>query len=50
MSRDQRAALEATRSGAAPDAPAAFLEELIIRRELSDNFCLYNPHGTRRHG
>lgn len=22
---------------------AAFLEELIVRRELSDNFCLYNP-------
>ncbi len=22
----------------------AFLEELIIRRELSDNYCLYNPH------
>lgn len=23
---------------------ASFLEELIIRRELSDNFCFYNPH------
>lgn len=22
----------------------SFLEELIVRRELSDNFCLYNPH------
>lgn len=22
---------------------AAFLEELIVRRELADNFCLYNP-------
>lgn len=22
----------------------AFLEEIIVRRELSDNFCLYNPH------
>jgi deoxyribodipyrimidine photo-lyase len=22
----------------------AFLEELIIRRELSENFCLFNPH------
>jgi len=21
----------------------AFLEELIVRRELSDNFCFYNP-------
>jgi deoxyribodipyrimidine photo-lyase len=25
------------------DSVAAFLEELIVRRELSDNFCLYNP-------
>jgi deoxyribodipyrimidine photo-lyase len=24
------------------DSVAAFLEELIVRRELSDNFCLYN--------
>lgn len=22
----------------------AFLEELIVRRELSDNFCYYQPH------
>jgi len=22
----------------------AFLEELIVRRELSDNYCFYNPH------
>ena len=39
----QRAALEAAGSGTAPAARDAFLEELIIRRELSDNFCLYNP-------
>lgn len=25
------------------ESAAAFLEELIVRRELSDNFCLYNP-------
>ena len=25
-------------------AKEAFLEELIIRRELSDNFCYFNPH------
>jgi deoxyribodipyrimidine photo-lyase len=25
------------------DDKAAFLEELIVRRELSDNFCFYNP-------
>lgn len=23
---------------------AAFLEELIVRKELSDNYCYYNPH------
>lgn len=22
----------------------AFLEELIVRRELADNFCFYQPH------
>jgi deoxyribodipyrimidine photo-lyase len=27
-----------------PTAKAAYLEELIVRRELSDNFCLYNPN------
>jgi deoxyribodipyrimidine photo-lyase len=37
----QRVALEAARSGI--DA-GAFLEELIVRRELSDNYCYYNPH------
>ncbi len=26
------------------DSAAAFLEELIVRRELSDNYCLYQPH------
>jgi deoxyribodipyrimidine photo-lyase len=26
------------------DHTSAFLEELIVRRELADNFCLYNPH------
>ncbi len=26
------------------DHVGAFLEELIVRRELADNFCLYNPH------
>jgi deoxyribodipyrimidine photo-lyase len=25
------------------DHAAAFLEELVVRRELSDNFCFYNP-------
>ena len=40
----QRAALETNAAEAAPAARDAFLEELIVRRELSDNFCLYNPH------
>ena len=37
----QRVALEVSRSG--KDA-GAFLEELIVRRELSDNYCYYNQH------
>src|SRR5512133_2046312 len=28
----------------------AFLEELIIRKELSDNFCFYNPHYDKPEG
>ncbi|OPY50449.1 MAG: Deoxyribodipyrimidine photo-lyase [Methanosaeta sp. PtaU1.Bin112] len=37
----QRVALEVSRSG--KDA-GAFLEELIVRRELSDNYCYYNQY------
>jgi deoxyribodipyrimidine photo-lyase len=37
----QRVALEVLRSR--KDA-GAFFEELIVRRELSDNYCYYNPH------
>lgn len=36
----QRIALEVGKSGI--DSPE-FLEELIVRRELADNFCYYNP-------
>ncbi len=39
----QRAALEVAATGKG-EGQAVYLEELIIRRELSDNFCLYNPH------
>jgi deoxyribodipyrimidine photo-lyase len=39
----QRVALAVRKTQAPPEAKAAFLEELIIRRELSDNFCFYNP-------
>jgi len=38
----QRAALEVKKSGGNPESEIAFLEELIVRRELSDNFCFYN--------
>ena len=37
-------ALEVRKSSAPVVAKAAFLEELIIRRELSDNFCHYNEN------
>jgi len=38
----QRVALEVISSGLDPVTRAGFLEELIVRRELSDNFCFYN--------
>ncbi len=46
----QRVALEARDAAAPPEARAAFLEELIVRRELADNFCLYNPAYDRFEG
>ncbi|XP_073009836.1 deoxyribodipyrimidine photo-lyase [Typha latifolia] len=40
----QRCALEAkARRKFSPQSVDAFLEELIIRRELADNFCYYQP-------
>ncbi len=38
----QRVALEVMRSKVKKASRDAFLEELIIRRELADNFCLHN--------
>jgi deoxyribodipyrimidine photo-lyase len=38
----QRVALAAQSTGAPADALQAFLEQLIVRRELADNWCLYN--------
>jgi deoxyribodipyrimidine photo-lyase len=38
----QRIALEVKRSAVDAQKAAPFLEELIVRRELSDNFCFYN--------
>ena len=39
-----RIAIEVKKAAAPASAKESFLEELIIRRELSDNFCLYNEH------
>lgn len=39
----QRAALAVQGVRAHHDSVKAFLEEAIVRRELSDNFCFYNP-------
>ncbi len=38
----QRVALEVSKSEADRESRDAYLEELIVRRELADNFCLYN--------
>ncbi len=40
----QRAALAVATHPGDQASREAFLEELIVRRELSDNFCFYNPH------
>lgn len=40
----QRVALEVLASAATGPARERFLEELIVRRELSDNFCFYNEN------
>jgi len=40
----QRVALETRAAAANAAARDAFLEEMIVRRELADNFCLHNPH------
>ncbi len=39
----QRIALEVKKFGGNPESEKSFLEELIVRKELSDNFCFYNP-------
>ena len=40
----QRIAWEISGRVPASEHTEAFLEELIVRKELSDNFCHYNPH------
>jgi len=37
-------AVAVEQSDAPREAREAFLEQLIVRKELSDNFCHYNPH------
>ncbi|XP_037537541.1 CPD photolyase [Nematolebias whitei] len=40
----QRVALQVQRCGKnARESIASFIEELVVRRELTDNFCYYNP-------
>ncbi len=39
----QRIALEVKAHHGDRDSTGAFLEELIVRKELADNFCFYNP-------
>ena len=39
----QRVALSVASAAAPQEDIQAFLEELIVRRELADNFCLYTP-------
>ena len=38
----QRVALEVVKSNVSKENKEAFLEELIVRKELADNFCLYS--------
>jgi deoxyribodipyrimidine photo-lyase len=46
----QRAAWEASLAAVPEESRKAFLEELVVRRELSDNFCLYNDSYDRVEG
>ena len=39
----QKVAYEVQCSTLSPEVKEAFLEELIVRRELSDNYCFYEP-------
>jgi len=39
----QQVALQVEQAEVSHSCKEAFIEELIVRRELSDNFCLYNP-------
>jgi deoxyribodipyrimidine photo-lyase len=43
----QRVALEVKKRAGRTESATALLEELVVRRELSDNFCFYNPNYDR---
>lgn len=40
----QRIALETKKIGSHKESVDSFLEELIVRKELADNYCYYNPN------
>lgn len=40
----QRVVLEIVRRSSIDTAAEKFLEQIIVRRELADNYCLYNPN------
>jgi deoxyribodipyrimidine photo-lyase len=40
----QRVAQDVLKADAPHDAKEAFIEELVVRRELAENFCLYEPN------
>ncbi len=46
----QRVVLNIERMDVDPECRASFLDELIVRRELSDNFCWYNQSYDRFEG
>jgi deoxyribodipyrimidine photo-lyase len=46
----QRMALEVIKKFPADQNTEAFLEELIVRKELSDNFCHFNPYNDSFEG
>lgn len=46
----QRVALEVLRLNPLDSAAEKFLEQIIVRRELADNYCLYNPNYDRFSG
>jgi deoxyribodipyrimidine photo-lyase len=46
----QYVALEIIKSNIVTDSKNAFLEELIVRKELADNYCYYNPNYDRFEG